>query len=119
MYEIVDCSAAKHTVVTFETPSISLSCLQDDVSEEHKNGTVDGFKAGEILRSLATLGNTDCVKAGMEAIEADADAVVRMLTGGSGVSSGGRVGHGWRQQQLTSWFRPCLGCCSFELWLLP
>lgn len=53
---------------------------------------MDGKKAGEILRSLATLGSTACVKAGMGGvIEADADAVVRMLTGGSGASSGGRV----------------------------
>lgn len=53
---------------------------------------MDASKAGEILRSLVALSNTECMKAGMEAvIEADADAVVRMLTGSSGVSSGVRV----------------------------
>eukprot|EP00903_Cladosiphon_okamuranus_P013503 g12576.t1 len=64
---------------------------QDDAPEEHRNGTVDGSKAGEILRSLATLGKTECLRAGTEAIiEADADAVVRMLMGSSGASCGGR-----------------------------
>lgn len=81
-----------NTGLTFALPSISLPFLQDDISEEHKKGTVDGSKAGEIFRSLVVLSNTESVKAGMEAvIEADADAVVRMLTGSSGVSSGARV----------------------------
>lgn len=88
-----------HTIPTFDPLPISLPFLQDGLSEEHKHGTVDGLKAGEILRSLAALGNTGCVKAGMEAaIEADADAVVRMLTGSSGVSSGGRVRDEWRRK---------------------
>lgn len=97
-------------ILAFELPSISLPVLQDDVSEEYKKGTVDGLKAGDILRSLATLGNTECVKAGTEAvIEADADAVVQMLTGSTGVSSGGRVRHEWRRKIATvSLFRPCL-----------
>ena len=66
-------------------------CDQDDFSE-HGSGSIDGSKAGEILRFLATVGNTECLRAGMEAVvEADVDSVVRMLTGTSGDSSGGRV----------------------------
>lgn len=93
VHPFIDRSATKHRPY-LELRPISLPFLQGDVSEEHKNGTVDGSKAGEILRSLVTLGNTECVKAETEAIiEADADAGVRMLTGSSGASSGGRVSH--------------------------
>ncbi|CAM9288395.1 unnamed protein product [Ectocarpus fasciculatus] len=61
---------------------------QDD-SWEHTDGTVDGARAGEMLRSLTTLGKTECLRAGLETVvEADAAAVVRMLSGNSG--AGGR-----------------------------
>lgn len=52
---------------------------------------VDGARAGEILRSLAIVGKTTCLKAGVEDVtDADAAAIVRMLVGNSG-SSAGRV----------------------------
>ncbi|CAM9503238.1 unnamed protein product [Ectocarpus sp. 12 AP-2014] len=64
---------------------------QDDSSGGHTDGTVDGARAGEILRSLTTLGKTECLRAGLEAVvEADAAAVVRMLSGNSGATGGRR-----------------------------
>lgn len=53
---------------------------------------MDGARAAETLRSLTTLGKTECLRAGLETVvEADAAAVVRMLSGNSG-ATGGRVG---------------------------
>ncbi|CAM9254386.1 unnamed protein product, partial [Hapterophycus canaliculatus] len=64
--------------------------VHDFSAVEHAGSTVDGARAGEILRSLAAVGNTTHLRAGVEAItDADAAAVVRMLTGSSG-SSGAR-----------------------------
>ncbi|CAM9135119.1 unnamed protein product [Pylaiella littoralis] len=66
---------------------------QDEESERHgSRGVVDGARAREVLRSLATVGKTERLMAGINAVtDADADAVVRMLTGGSGsCSPGGR-----------------------------
>lgn len=56
---------------------------------EHAGSTVDGARASEMLRALAAVGETTCLKEGVAAItDTDATAVVRMLTGSSGSSEG-------------------------------
>eukprot|EP00904_Undaria_pinnatifida_P005950 jgi/Undpi1/2485/HiC_scaffold_13.g05864.m1 len=59
--------------------------MQAAAQGEGDASTVDGVTAGEVLRSLTVLGDTEvCVRPGTEAsTDADVAATVRMLTGGA------------------------------------